>query len=86
MDVARRNIILTDSDEICFIDWAYAGFYAEYFQRFCIEWCMVDDESYIRDLLHHLPGPYINGEECQLGAVLNVNSRFLPPASRPYMD
>ena len=82
MDIARRNIILTETDEIYLIDWAYAGFYPGYFQRLCIEWCLVDDDSYILSLLHHLPGSYSNGEDHLLGEVLRVNSRYLPPVCK----
>ncbi|KAF1962871.1 hypothetical protein CC80DRAFT_434155 [Byssothecium circinans] len=81
MDIARRNIILTEEDEICFVDWAHAGFYPAYFQRFCIEWCSVDDASFIRSLLHELPGSYSNGEEYLLGEVLRINSMYPPQNS-----
>jgi hypothetical protein len=80
MDIARRNIILTAEDELCFVDWAYAGFYPGCFQRFCIEWCSVDDASFIRDLLQELPGSYSNGEEYLLGEVCRINSMYPPPA------
>jgi hypothetical protein len=80
MDVVRRNIILTDKDEICFIDWAHAGFYPGYFQRFCTEWCSVeDDTSFTRDILDQLPGQYNNGVEYLLGAVIRINSMYPPP-------
>lgn len=79
MDVVRRNIILTEKDEICFIDWAQAGFYPGYFQRFCTEWCSVeDDRSFTRDILGQLPG-YNNGVEYLLGEVLRINSMYPPP-------
>ena len=79
MDVARRNIILTADNELCFVDWAYAGFYPGYFQRFCIEWCSIDDASFSRSLLDELPGSYCNGEEYLLGEVLRINSMYPPP-------
>ena len=79
MDIARRNVILTDENETCSISWVYAEFYPRYFQKFCIEWCLVDDDCYIRGLLHYLPGSYSNNEYHRLGEVLRVNSTYPPP-------
>lgn len=78
MDIAKRNIILTETNEIVLIDWAHAGFYPAYFQRFCIEWCSVDDASFTKSLLHHLPGSYSNNEQYLLGEVLRINAMYHP--------
>lgn len=31
-DICRRNIILADDGSICFLDWAYSGFYPRFFE------------------------------------------------------
>jgi hypothetical protein len=79
MDIARRNIIITEEKDMCLIDWAHAGFYPGSFQRYCLEWCSVDDDSFIRSLLERLPGSYKNGEEHLLSEVVRINCMYPPP-------
>jgi hypothetical protein len=80
MDIARRNIILTTDDEICFVDWAFAGFYPPFFQRFCLEWCSSDSTSFVRSLLDQLPDIGGGDQDLLLGEILRINSMYLPPA------
>ncbi|KAJ5933153.1 hypothetical protein N7516_007642 [Penicillium verrucosum] len=51
-DICRRNIILADDGSICFLDWAYSGFYPRFFELATISCAWYDSfqEPLVREV------------------------------------
>ena len=78
MDLVRRNIILRSDSSLCFLDWAYAGFFPAFFEIYTFHELLHDDEDWFKQLLNLCPVE----SGCDLGtlrklnAVVSVNMRY----------
>jgi hypothetical protein len=50
LDIAPRNILWLDNDDICLVDWASAGYYPRLFE-FCTQWIMQGRDGKFNALL-----------------------------------
>jgi hypothetical protein len=55
MDITSRNIIQTDDDKICFVDWQFAGNYPGVFEVVHLKVCEADDPVFFEALIKSLP-------------------------------
>lgn len=79
MDIVRRNLLLTEDETLCFLDWEFAGFYPPYFQIFCLKWCSSDEPVFVDKLLAEIPSTDGKEQEVTLGEILRINTRYSPP-------
>ena len=76
-DVAPRNILLLNGGGICFLDWAYAGFYPPLFEIYALQ-SRLNREPIFSRILEQL-GPLTKKERDQLkylALVENINLRY----------
>ena len=50
MDLTRRNVIVTENDSICLLDWDSAGFFPRFYEAAAIQ-CYNDSAAYWDGLL-----------------------------------
>ncbi|KAF2865907.1 kinase-like domain-containing protein [Massariosphaeria phaeospora] len=78
MDLVRRNIILKSDSSVCFLDWAFAGFYPELFEIRYLRDLHPVDPAWSAFLLKYMRQPTVDEE--QILAVLAipaaVNERY----------
>ena len=76
-DIAPRNILLLNGGGICFLDWAYAGFYPSLFETYALR-SRLNREPIFSRILKQL-GPLTKKERDQLkhlALVENINLRY----------
>ena len=79
MDLVRRNIILKPDSSICFLDWAFAGFYPELFEIRYLRDLLPVDPVWTASLLKHMHQPTPDEEQILLLLAIpaTVNERYL---------
>ncbi|KAF2421523.1 hypothetical protein EJ08DRAFT_653365 [Tothia fuscella] len=63
MDLVRRNIFLLPNSTICFVDWAFAGFFPTIFEIYTFRELRSQDELWFNQLLDYLPTPSADDEK-----------------------
>ncbi|KAJ5973000.1 uncharacterized protein N7479_002918, partial [Penicillium vulpinum] len=53
-DICRRNIILQNDGSICFLDWAYAGFYPRFFELATISCVLPYVDNFRKPIMHEV--------------------------------
>jgi hypothetical protein len=78
MDLVRRNICILPDSRICFLDWAFAGFYPPIFEIHILRELRTTDEVWFNQLLCLLPKPDVEEEEIllRLGLPAIVNETY----------
>jgi hypothetical protein len=78
MDLVRRNICLLQNSSICFMDWAFSGFYPEMFEIHTFKYLKSIDGVWFKQLLGFSPKPTTKDEEimCNLGIPAIINTRY----------
>lgn len=78
MDLVRRNILLLSNSSICFVDWAFAGFFPAIFEIHTFQELLYTDRVWFEQLLHLSPKPNDNDRQLllYLGIPAVVNNRF----------
>lgn len=79
MDLVRRNICVLSDSSICFMDWAFAGFFPAIFEIHTFRELLSTDQVWFSQLLNLSPKPDDGDErilQC-LGIPAVVNDRFL---------
>jgi hypothetical protein len=78
MDLVRRNIFLLPDSTICFVDWAFAGFFPEIFEVHTFRELRAHDKLWFVQLLLHLPKPSEADEQVlyQLGIPAFVDLKY----------
>ncbi|CAI6339205.1 unnamed protein product [Periconia digitata] len=79
MDLVHRNIILMADSSICFLDWAFAGFYPELFEIRYLRDLLPVDPVWFSFLLEqmHLPTPDEEEVLSLLSVPAAVSERYL---------
>jgi hypothetical protein len=82
MDLVRRNICLLPDSSICFLDWAFAGFYPDIFEIYTFRDLKYRDEVWFKQLLDLFPEPKSEDEQIirYLGvpAFVNIKYSYVP--------
>ncbi|KAF2254320.1 hypothetical protein BU26DRAFT_600057 [Trematosphaeria pertusa] len=78
MDLVRRNIILKADMSVCFLDWAFAGFYPELFEIRYLRDLLPEDPIWSEFLLNHIHHPTPDEEQALalLAVPAAVNERY----------
>lgn len=78
MDLVRRNIFLLPNTLICFVDWAFSGFYPEIFEIYVFRCLKNTDEPWFSQLLNLMPEPTTQDEQTirSLSIPAFVNTRY----------
>lgn len=78
MDLVRRNIFLLPNSAICFVDWAFAGFFPRIFEVHVYRELRVQDELWFDQLLERLPSPNEDDERImsRLGIPAFVDMKY----------
>ncbi|KAF2690370.1 hypothetical protein K458DRAFT_413144 [Lentithecium fluviatile CBS 122367] len=72
MDISRRNLVLDKAGKLWFLDWAWAGFYPQAFEKASLLHKRVEDPDFqfAQDVLRELG--YCSSEESLVGLLLSV--------------
>ncbi|KAF2245198.1 hypothetical protein BU26DRAFT_522297 [Trematosphaeria pertusa] len=78
MDLVRRNILLLPNSSVCFVDWAFAGFFPDIFEIHTFQDLLSTDSVWFKQLLHLSQKPNDNDKQVlqYLGIPAVVNNRF----------
>ena len=78
MDLVRRNIILLSNSSVCFVDWAFAGFFPDIFEFHTFQDLLYTDSTWFEQLLHLSPKPDDNDKQIlpYLGIPAVVNNKY----------
>lgn len=78
MDLVRRNIYLLPDSTICFLDWAFAGFYPDIFEIYTFRELRGTDDTWFTQLLELSPQPDASDEQVlqYLGVPAGVELKF----------
>ncbi|KAF2691384.1 hypothetical protein K458DRAFT_324709 [Lentithecium fluviatile CBS 122367] len=81
MDLVRRNILLLSNSSVCFVDWAFAGFFPDIFEIHTFQELLYTDRVWFEQLLYLSPKPNDNDKQllCYLGIPAAVNNRYSFP-------
>ncbi|KAL5380678.1 hypothetical protein PMIN03_010530 [Paraphaeosphaeria minitans] len=78
MDLVRRNICVLSDSSICFMDWAFAGFFPAIFEIHIFRELLFTDQAWFSQLLNLSPKPDDGDKRIlqYLGIPAVVNDRF----------
>jgi hypothetical protein len=78
MDLVRRNICLGPNSSICFMDWAFAGFYPRIFEIYVFRELLHTDKAWFTQLLALSQEPEADDEKVlqYLGIPAVVNNKY----------
>lgn len=78
MDLVRRNVFLLPNSTICFVYWAFAGFFPSIFEIYTFRELRALDELWFDQLLGQLPKPNNDDEQIlnQLGIPAFVGIKY----------
>jgi hypothetical protein len=78
MDLVRRNILLLPNSSLCFVDWAFAGFFPSLFEIYNFRELLYTDKAWFQQLLDLWPklDDYDEQTLQSLGIVASVNMRY----------
>jgi thiamine kinase-like enzyme len=78
MDLVRRNILLLPDSSLCFVDWAFAGFFPSIFEIYYFRELLSEDRDWFQQLLNLWPKDEDYDEQSLrgLGIVASVNIRY----------
>jgi thiamine kinase-like enzyme len=77
MDLVRRNILLLPNSSLCFVDWAFAGFFPSLLEAYNFRELFYSDRDWFQQLLDLWP----KDDDCDeqnlrsLGIIASVNMR-----------
>lgn len=63
MDLVRRNISVLPDSSLCFVDWAFAGFFPDIFEIHTFQELVHQDSFWFEQLLHVSPKPDNNDNQ-----------------------
>lgn len=80
LDIAPRNLMLLPDGSLCFLDWAFAGFYPSIFEIYTLKARYEWGKQYLTDILGHIytPDPRSKRQMQALSAVHYVNDTVTP--------
>jgi len=78
MDLVRRNILLLPDSSLCFVDWAFAGFFPSLFEIYCFRELLSEDRDWFQQLINlWLKDEDYNEQSLRsLAIVASVNIRY----------